>query len=73
MPNGLLLLAAVAIYCLIVYGPRFIGRKRKIIGRPIRFNPTPKLTIRDPELIKRIRSLDNSETLREVNARRGYE
>jgi hypothetical protein len=34
MPNGLLILAAFALYGLIVYGPRFIGRKRKIIGKP---------------------------------------
>jgi hypothetical protein len=34
MPNGLLILATFLLYGLIVYGPRFIGRKRKIIGKP---------------------------------------
>jgi hypothetical protein len=34
MPNGLLILAAFLLYGLFVYGPRLIGRKRKIIGKP---------------------------------------
>ncbi len=70
MPNGLLLLLLAAIV-LIACGARLIGRKRKIIGNPYRLDVAPKLTIRDAEMIKRIRPLDDSETLREVNARRG--
>ena len=31
--NGLLILAAFVLYGLLVYGPRLIGRKRKIIGK----------------------------------------
>jgi len=59
MPNGLLILAAFALYGLFVYGPelaRLIGRKRKIIGK----------TWRDVPQRESI-----ADTLREVNARRG--
>jgi hypothetical protein len=59
MPNGLLILAAFALYGLLVYGPRLIGRKRKIIGKPYK-------TWRDCPQRRSV-----SDTLREVNARRG--
>lgn len=65
MPNGLLILFTFALYGLCVYGldlARLIGRKRKIIGKPYK----------GPPIHYNCRcSLDNCETLREVNARRG--
>lgn len=69
MPNGLLILAAFALYGLFVYGPdlaRFIGRKRKIIGKPYKGSPEHY----NCRCI--INPLDDCETLREVNKRRGH-
>jgi hypothetical protein len=68
MPNGLLILSAFLLYGLFVYGPelaRIIGRKRKIIGKPY------KVVKHEGSIITLDRPFD-SDTLREVNARRGY-
>ena len=78
MPNGLLILAAFLLYGLFVYGPRLIGRKRKIIGEPYkiekhakRFHAADMDLFSYRNLWKPIQYFDGGDTLREVNARRG--
>jgi hypothetical protein len=71
MPNGLLILAAFALYGLFVYGPelaRLIGRKRKIIGKPYKLIYSARRCGKS----KLVAYMDECDTLREVNARRGH-
>jgi hypothetical protein len=73
--NGLLILAAFLLYGLFVYGPRFIGRKRKIIGKPYRNTVIVRDWKGKQSIYTCMHPMDDLEigdTLREVNARRGH-